>query len=242
MLAFCCSAGVKVTDASIPRGRPHRKFHCKCCLLFWTGDYPALAATSGTHSKTCHWCTKKSKNAAEVQRRVWDGYRQYLPARHMLRGASGMYGPVETRPPPPPRTHAEYVAQGKANEVHEAKVRHPDALKNKHYKKDLPYKTTGVKECCPLRFLHLFDLVWDILPDMMHIILGIFKRHIMELFTGKRMPSTVKPRKKNSAAENKALLAANKKAQAEVAGWKLPKVHYASIIIVMLTFHIIVPA
>jgi hypothetical protein len=42
-------------------------------------------------------------------------------------------------------------------------------------KKDAPYKLTGVKELCPLSFLPFFDVVWDFLPDMMHIIPAIMK-------------------------------------------------------------------
>ena len=66
-------------DSTIPRGLPNRMFKCKVILLFWTGDYPALALVSGTHSKVCHWCTLKSINIPEASRRMWYGHRQYLP-------------------------------------------------------------------------------------------------------------------------------------------------------------------
>jgi hypothetical protein len=59
------------------------------------------------------------------------------------------------------------------------------------YKKDAPYKTTGVKQCSPLRFLWGFDLVWDILPDMMHISPVIWKGHIFKMFKGERTPAQV---------------------------------------------------
>jgi hypothetical protein len=76
--------GVPTTDFSYPEGAPGRKFRCHVMLLFWTGDYPAQALVSGTHSKTCHWCTLKSTHAPEVSRRCWGDYRCYLPDNHPL--------------------------------------------------------------------------------------------------------------------------------------------------------------
>ena len=64
-----------------------------------------------------------------------------------------------------------------------------------------PYKTSGVKEASPLRFLPFFNLVWDVLPDMMHIISGIWKRHIFAVLLGKRMPADVRVRKHNTEEE-----------------------------------------
>jgi hypothetical protein len=70
--------GVTTVDSSISLGQPSRIFTARCMLLYWTGDYPAQAAVSGTHSKTCHWCTKKSSPAPEINRRCWGGFRAYL--------------------------------------------------------------------------------------------------------------------------------------------------------------------
>jgi hypothetical protein len=129
----------------MPVGRRSKRFRCRCCLLFWTGDYPAQAAISGTHSKTCHWCVHKSVAAPEATRRMWSGYRKYTPADDPVRAASARYGPVEADPPPAPRTHESFVEQGLANEAHNAKLRRlgKDARQHKVYKKDLPYKKTG---------------------------------------------------------------------------------------------------
>lgn len=133
-----------MVDASVPRGYPGHRFTCRSILLYWTGDYPAQAAVSGTHSKTCHWCKLKSAPAPEITRRVWGDYRTFLPEDHRLRGPSAQFGPAETRPPQPSRTHEEFVQQGKANERHHALLQDPDARKNGIYKKDYPYKTTGM--------------------------------------------------------------------------------------------------
>ena len=64
-----------------------------------------------------------------------------------------------------------------------------------------PYTTSGVKEASPFRFLPFFNLVWDVLPEMMHIISGIWKRHIFAVLLGKRMPADVKVRKQNTQEE-----------------------------------------
>ena len=140
---FHIHLGTDVVDAAVPMGYQGRLFRCRSILLYWTGDYPAQAAVSGTHSKTCHWCKLKSKAAPEISRRVWGDYRTYLPAGHPLRQASAQFGPVENRPPMEARTHEEYIRDGKANERHSVLLQDPEARKKKIYKKDYPYKKTG---------------------------------------------------------------------------------------------------
>lgn len=85
---------------------------------------------------------------------------------------------------------------------------------------------TGVQECSPLMLLYLFDLVWDILPDMMHINTGIWHRHFLKMLTGTRFPATVKFRKKNSAKENKALAEDHKACVNHLKSWVLKTFHY----------------
>jgi hypothetical protein len=70
--------GVKTIDSSVPLGQPDRVFQARAMLLYWTGDYPAQAAVSGTHSKTCHWCTMKPVWAPEITRSCWGDYRTFL--------------------------------------------------------------------------------------------------------------------------------------------------------------------
>ena len=69
-------------------------------------------------------------------------------------------------------------------------------------------------------------MTWDILADMMHIITGIFKRHLCALLAGKRVPAAVKSRKKNSPAENRALAAAHKECKEIIKTWTLSKVKH----------------
>lgn len=215
-------AGIRCIDASVLRGEG-RRFDCRVCLLAWTGDYPATAASSGTHSKCCHWCRMKSAASPEINRRTWGDFRRYLPEGHALRGAHVRLGPRDTRPPPAPRTHSEYVEQGLANEHHEHMLALPDARSRGVFKKDLPRKVTGIKESCPFRFLPFFDIVWDFCPEMMHIISGIWKRHVFQMFAGKRTPSTVKVRKKNTFAENEKLSQAHSECKEWLQSWILSK-------------------
>ena len=213
--------GVPCKDATAMPGSQQHRFMCRTLLLYWTGDYPAVSAVSGTHSKSCHWCCKKSSAAPEVQRRVWDGYRKYLPAGHVLRNASAFNGSMENDPPPLARTHAEFVQGGRANEVHMAQLGLPGARKEGIFKNNLPYKQTGIKELSPLANIPLFDMTWDILPDLMHIIPGIWKRHIFALLAGQRQPASVKARKKNTRVQNKDLLERHAACCEEISTWEL---------------------
>ena len=61
------------------------------------------------------------------------------------------------------------------------------------YKKDSPAKRTGVKAWCPFVLLYLFSVVWDVLPDMMHILKGILHAHLFPLVVSKRHPNKPKP-------------------------------------------------
>jgi len=167
---------------------------------------------SGTHSKTCHWCTFKSTHAAEVNRQCWGEYRRFLPKPHDYRDASATFGPLEDRDPPPVRTHEQFVADAIANETHVG------------YKKDRPYKTTGVKEVSPLSRLPLFNIVWDVCPDMMHAVPRIWGGHVMPMLREARFPAPVKPRKKWSVAKNAKLMRDHEKAKEHLKTWTLSTV------------------
>jgi hypothetical protein len=119
---------------------------------------------------------------------------------------------AELRDPPEMRTHDGIVAAGIAERDHRG------------FKKDAPYKTTGVKELSPFRFLPYFDLVWDIMPDLMHIVPVMWKGHIFKMFRGKRTPSKVKALKKNSAEENAQLFRDHEEAKEHLKGWALSEV------------------
>ena len=242
--------GIPVVDSSVASGQPGRRCRIRCCLLFWTGDYPAQAAVSGMHAKCCHWCEVKSFNAPEVNRRCWSGMRRHLRAclspylslsfylqehtrhapthsnththtlaaeDHSLRDYHEGNGAqskrrAERRPAPRPRTHESICRAAEAQRDHVG------------YKKDAPYKTTGVKETSGFSVLPYFDLVWDVLPDMMHIVPVMWKGHIFQMFRGTRAPAAVKARKKYTAEENKQLFADHEEAKEHLKDWTLSKV------------------
>lgn len=198
--------GISTTDFSYDEGAPGRKFRCKVILLFWTGDYPAQALVSGTHSKTCHWCTLKSTAAPEITRRCWGDYRCYLPDSHPMR-RDATYGRPETRPPPPSRTHEDFFTHGRAQEEYKG----PEVRS--------PYKESGIKEASILAALPLFNIAWDILGDMMHIVDGLWKRHIFAMLAGKRGPAVPKPRISWTALENKNLQRDHDAVCAQLRAW-----------------------
>ena len=100
---------------------------------------------------------------------------RWLPADHRFR-TDETFGSPNHSGPPEPRNHDECVAQGKASDEY-------IGFQNAHVKND-----TGINRSCPLSFLHLFDIVWDICPDMMHIIKNFFEKLTFKLFAGKRTP------------------------------------------------------
>jgi hypothetical protein len=200
--------GVRTTDYSFAEGEPGRTFRCKVMLLFWTGDYPAQALISGTHSKTCHWCWLKSTHAPEVSRRCWGDYRCYLPTNDPMR-RDATYGPVEDRPPSAHRTNADFLQHGQANETY------------KGPKSRAPYKASGIKELSMLAALPMWDMVWDVLGDMMHIVVGLWKGHIFDMLAGKREPAKPKPRQAWTTTENRRLAKDHADVIAKLKDWSL---------------------
>jgi len=108
------------------------------------------------------------------------GYRKELPPDHPLRTASIVWPDAEIRPGSLQRTHAGTAENGMVAEHYQG------------YKKYHPEKRVGINRWCPLAILHLFDVVWDFLPDMMHIIDGTMSSHIIPMLKGKRNPAAPK--------------------------------------------------
>ena len=161
------STGVSCIDYSLPESHPDRLFQLKAILLYVIGDYPAQAKVSGfSHMgcHACHWCNHRAET-------VWGSTayflnnRQHLPIGHHMR--------EETTPPPP-------LAR---NERHCINIS-VKARDHAGYLADHPKHTTGIKDWCPFSLLRFFSIVWDIMPDMMHIIKGIFQSHLLKIWKG----------------------------------------------------------
>ena len=101
---------------------------------------------------------------------------RWLPKNHHFRRDEA-FGQKRGSNPPPSRTHNKAVAQGLAQDNWQG----PATRAPKH--------DTGINSSCPLSFLHLFDVIWDVCPDMMHIIKNFFEKLTFKLFAGSRVPN-----------------------------------------------------
>jgi len=155
--------GFRTVDHSKDISDPKRVFWLKVVLLFWVGDYPGLgkcAAMKHAGAHGCHWC-EGFFYAHSPGHNVCIHNRRNLRANHPYR-TDNRWGPPEVRDPVPTRTNAG--VEGKAREIHE--MDHEDKAKEKMQTK------TGIDGFCLFLLLGMFDIVWDMLPDMMHITKG----------------------------------------------------------------------
>jgi hypothetical protein len=53
--------------------------------------------------------------------------------------------------------------------------------------KDHPRKATGVNAVSALSLYPMFDIVWDVMPDWMHIIKNLILPHLIKVVKGDRM-------------------------------------------------------
>jgi hypothetical protein len=102
----------------------------------------------------------------------------YLPENHPLRTdpTFGAACPYCDNPPPEPRNHTTAMAQAKeAEEYYGPKEAHPR-------------KRTGINHVSPLSKLHLFDMIWDVCPDMMHVTKNFGTKILEGVLGGTRSP------------------------------------------------------
>jgi hypothetical protein len=137
--------------------RRHRT-HNLLCVCRHSGHY------------ACHWCWIKGKWESGINRMVYGDYKRLLKRRAPGRGN-------DTLPQHKPRTHKETDRIGREGDEH-VRLKLSDASHPKH--------DSGIRRWCPLAILPLFDLIRDILPDMMHIIKNFFDGHFIRLFKGTR--------------------------------------------------------
>jgi hypothetical protein len=155
--------GFRIVDHSKALDDPDRVFWMKVILLFWVGDYPGLgkcASMKHAGAYGCHWC-KAYFFPHSPGHNVCIHNRRFLRPNHPYR-TDERWGTRETRDAPPLRTTDEVEAQ--ALEIHNM----PEGPA-----KDRKKTSTGIDDFCLLMLLSLFDFVWDMLPDMMHITKGL---------------------------------------------------------------------
>ena len=155
--------GFRIVDHSKPVGDPDRVFRLKVILLFWVADYPGMgkmASMKHQGAYGCHWCKgyfyphSAGHNVCVCNRR---NLRPNHPYRDDVR-----WDTPESRDPIGLRTSAEVEAQSR--DIHEMEEG-PD--------KGRRQASTGINDFCLLLLLSMFDIVWDMLPDMMHITKGL---------------------------------------------------------------------
>ena len=183
--------GYPVVDGSRLEGDPSRHFHLKTILLYVSADYPAqrLAcgfAHCGTYS--CHYCIEKADFNRGVNRCVHDKFYRWLPADDNAR--------PDTSAPPRVRTHETVCMDGLLNEAEVTAKLQFAAQRNQltDQRRDTiaALHTNGVNRWCPLAALHLFNVVWDFVFDIMHAA-DVFKRYIVPSMKGDRVPKKKPP-------------------------------------------------
>ena len=165
--------GFDLRDFSIPRGMPGHSFNLKTILLFFMGDYPGqgkVANMKHSGKKACHWCHHPFESHSKGHN-VALGTRQHLDEDDPFRHDDSFPRP-ELRPAPPMRDHCE-MCDTAANM---ANLSGPELAEEQ--------KRTGINGECWLSHLHMFNMVWDITGDMMHILKGMWGRRLIPLLKG----------------------------------------------------------
>jgi hypothetical protein len=155
--------GFRTVDHSKPNDDPDHIFWLMVILLFWVGDYPGMgkcAAMKHSGAHGCHWCDGFFFPHS-TGHNVCIHNRRHLRPNHPFRHDAATWGSTELRTPPNNRTHADVKA--KAQEIHDMEY---------GTARDKKQSNTGIDGFCLFMMLAMFDVVWDMLPDMMHITKG----------------------------------------------------------------------
>jgi hypothetical protein len=96
-------------------------FELRCKLLPFIADYPGsskvLCMKGSGAICGCMKCNIRGEPcSADSKKKVYDGFRRFLPADHPWRRDAG-FGLPEQRPAPAERTHADIVLKGTAADL-----------------------------------------------------------------------------------------------------------------------------
>jgi hypothetical protein len=118
--------------------------------------------------KACHWCEGDWPKDKAYNRHCFGGHYRWLHHGNPLR--------PDGETAPPARTPASVARDAEAsNEADEA-------WKHKAH----PRKATGVNSISALSLYPMFDIVWDVMPDWMHIIKNLVLPHFIKVVKGER--------------------------------------------------------
>ena len=149
------------------------------------GDYPGQGEVSGmSHQgrKACHWCEGTWAKNPAFKRQCYNGHHRWLDPGDPLR--------TDENDPPAARTPSGISRDGQAAEDSDL------LYKDKAH----PRKQSGVNCTSALSLLPMFNIVWDVLPDWMHIMKNLVLPHFLKVVKGKR--KLTQPSYKKVPAEN----------------------------------------
>jgi hypothetical protein len=155
--------GFRIVDHSKAPSDPARVFWMKVVLLYWVGDYPGIGKIAGMkHAgrQGCHWC-KGFFYAHSPGHNVCIHNRRNLRPNHPYR-RDARWGEHEFRDPVPLRNKTEVEQQ--AREISQMEYESKEQEKKQ--------TETGIDGFCMFMMLQHFNIVEDMLPDMMHIVKG----------------------------------------------------------------------
>ena len=161
----------------------------------------------------------------------WCGFRKWTGDLDPSRYNAVDFGAVEHGDAPPVRTHDGFVAAARANALHKRQYLMKEKRSDPPFKKDSPYKTSGVKEFSPLCCYPMFNIVWDVLMCFMHMVPVILRDHIVPLMRGKRYPKEPKARDTWTPAQNRALKDEWKAVLKDMHTWVLHKVTHINMLL-----------
>jgi hypothetical protein len=153
-------------------------FRCYVILLFVVGDYPGLGKIADFQHNgfcKCHWCVQPFTQYSPGHIIALNNVR-WLPPNHHLRYNTDDGITKDTRPPPRSRKHATVVKTG----MRISKMA-TGAPKTKEIKK------TGIINCTLFAMLHMFDIVKDFLPDVMHILKGLWNAWFLLMMKNEKL-------------------------------------------------------
>jgi hypothetical protein len=118
--------------------------------------------------KACHWCEGCWPNNKAYGRCIFGGHHRWLPRGNPLR--------TDAELAPAERTPASVARDAETS--FESDLAWDDD--------DHPRKASGVNGTCALSLLPMFNIIWDIMPDWMHIIKNLMLPHFIKVVKGKR--------------------------------------------------------
>ena len=119
-------------------------------------------------NKACHWCEASWPKNPAYRRHCFGGHERWLDPGNPLRTGDEV-APADRTP---------------ASVARDAAASHNSFVDWKS--KIHPRRASGVNSVSALSRLQLFNIVWDIMPDWMHIIKNLMLPHFVKVVKGMR--------------------------------------------------------